>query len=154
MPDENLFHPLHPRGSPSDTEFAAGRKVGGGRYALIRRLGRGGMGIVWLAQDERLNEQVALKFLPPQISADPGALDDLRRETLRSRKLTHPNIVRIHDLFESQDELPFISMEFVDGPSLVTLRVEAVASAPVSPRSPLAPGYIRGAQSRARSGRR
>src|SRR6185295_13174185 len=84
------------------SELAAGQKVGGGRYTLIKFLGKGGMGVVWLARDERLGEQVALKFLPPAISSDPVALDDMRRETLKSHKLSHPNIIRIHDLHEGE----------------------------------------------------
>ena len=102
----------------------AGTKVGGGRYCLKRLLGRGGMGIVWLAHDERLGSNVALKFLPAQIRYDAAALDDLRRETARSRKLTHPNIVRIHDLYEAPEEEAFISMEYIDGRNLADLRVE------------------------------
>src|SRR5208282_4611557 len=101
----------------------AGQKIGGGRFILIQRLGRGGMGEVWLAQDERLHERVALKFLPPEVEADAGALDDLRRETARSHKLTHPNTVRLHDFQEPSGEAAFISMEYVDGPTLAGLRV-------------------------------
>ena len=104
--------------------FRTGQHVGSGRYTLQRLLGQGGMGVVWLAHDERLDEDAALKFLPPQIRADPTALDDLRRETLRSRKLTHPNIMRIHDLFEAENQDPFISMEFVDGPTLAVERLK------------------------------
>src|SRR2546421_908737 len=107
-----------------DLQAAASTKVAGGRYALRRMLGRGGMGIVWLAFDERLQCEVAFKFLPPQIRFDAVALDDLRRETARSQKLTHPNIVRIHDLYEAENEDAFISMEYVDGPHLGTLRVQ------------------------------
>src|SRR5438067_13698292 len=99
-------------------------KVGAGRFTLVRPLGRGGMGEVWLAQDERLGEPVALKFLPPEVRADPVALHELRRETARSQKLTHPNIVRIHDLHEDPDGLAFIAMEFVDGPTLSALRID------------------------------
>jgi len=95
-----------------------------GRYVLIKLLGQGGMGEVWLARDERLNEPVALKFLPPEIRGDPAALDNLRRETSRSRKLTHPNIVRIHDLHEESDGMAFIVMEYVEGSTLAGLRVE------------------------------
>jgi serine/threonine protein kinase len=73
------------------------------------------MGAVWLAQDERLHEQVALKFLPLEIRSDATALDELRRETARSHKLTHVNIVRIHDLHEEDGGLAFIAMEYVDG---------------------------------------
>lgn len=101
-----------------------GAQVGSNRFVLLKELGRGGMGVVWLAQDERLREPVALKFLPPEIRVDPVALDDLRRETSRSRKLSHPHIIRIHDLHEETGGLAFIAMEFVDGPTLMALRLE------------------------------
>ncbi len=82
------------------------------------------MGVVGLAEDTRLNDQVALKFLAPEVRADPVALDDLRRETVRSHRLSHPNIIRIHDLIESPCEPAFISMEFVEGPTLTQLRLQ------------------------------
>ena len=94
--------PLDPeevRLDPALAALTAGSRVGGGRFTLLRLLGQGGMGVVWLARDEHLRENVALKFLPPEIRHDAVALDDLRRETSRSRKLTHPHIVRIHDLY-------------------------------------------------------
>lgn len=105
-------------------EACSKSKVGAGRYTLIKILGRGGMGIVWLARDELLATDVALKFLPPQIRFDSVALDDLRRETSRSRKLTHPNIIRIHDFYEVKNEEAFISMEYVEGANLASVRVE------------------------------
>lgn len=80
------------------------------------------MGMVWLAEDEQLREQVALKFLSPKIGLNIQALEDLKRETARARKLTHPNIVRIHDFFKGEHEA-FISMEFVDGAHLGALRL-------------------------------
>src|SRR3954453_19804516 len=73
------------------------------RYTLKRILGRGGMGIVWLAQDGQLDEDVALKFLPDLVSTDPEAVQELKRETKRSRELNHHHIVRIHDFV--QDEM-------------------------------------------------
>jgi serine/threonine protein kinase len=82
------------------------------------------MGVVWLAQDTSLGEQVALKFLPPEVAADPVALNDLRRETVRSHRLTHPNIIRIHDFHQQPDGVAFISMEYVDGPTLSALRLQ------------------------------
>lgn len=82
------------------------------------------MGMVWLAQDEHLQELVALKFLPPQIRFDPAAVSMLRKETSRSRKLSHPNIVRIHDFHQHEDEPPFIAMEFVEGQTLHSLRFQ------------------------------
>ena len=95
------------------------------------------MGVVWLAHDTRLRESVALKFLPNAISADPVALERLRHETLRSRKLTHPNIIRIHDLYGGEGEPAFISMEFVDGSNLHYVR--ATRPNPVLPWKFLAP---------------
>ena len=109
---------------PDSNSLQSRQQVGGCRFTLIKPLGRGGMGEVWLAQDVRLNEPVALKFLPPEVRADPAALDDLRRETARSHRLTHPNIVRIHDLHEESGGLAFIAMEYVDGPTLAGLRLE------------------------------
>ncbi len=93
------------------------------RFKLVRRIGRGGMGIVWLAQDQTLSLEVALKFLPEAVRSDPAALDDLKSEARKSIRLAHPNIVRIHDFIEAP-EAAGISMEFVDGATLAQLRVE------------------------------
>ncbi|HSH95968.1 MAG TPA: serine/threonine-protein kinase [Roseimicrobium sp.] len=106
------------------TELASGQKVGGGRYTLVRFLGKGGMGMVWLARDEHLEDDVALKFLAPEIVHDADALGDMRRETLKTRKLSHPNIIRIHDFHQGADEAPFISMEFIEGAPLGDLKAE------------------------------
>ena len=111
---------------PALAALVAGTQVGGGRFTLLRLLGHGGMGVVWLARDEHLREEVALKFLPPEIRHDAVALDDLRRETSRSRKLTHPHIIRIHDLYKSESEA-FISMEYVDGLNLNEMRLQQSA---------------------------
>ena len=119
----SLLDPQEPRLDPALAALAKGSRVGGGRFTLLRSLGQGGMGVVWLARDEHLREDVALKFLPPEIRHDAVALDDLRRETSRSRKLTHPHIIRIHDLYRGEQEA-FISMEYVDGPNLSELRLE------------------------------
>ena len=105
--------------------FAAGHKVFG-RYTLARLLGRGGMGVVWLARDEELEQEVALKFLPEVVMGDNGAIDDMRRETRRARELTHPNIVRIHD-FLRDSRMAAISMEYVAGDSLGNRRLELPA---------------------------
>jgi serine/threonine-protein kinase len=92
-----------------------------GRYKLIKVLGRGGMGIVWLARDEELERHVALKFLPDLMIHDRSLLDQLKRETKRSLELTHPHIVRIHD-FVHDERSGCISMEYVDGETLSNLR--------------------------------
>lgn len=102
--------------------FDTGIFVCAGRFELLKHIGAGGIGTVWLAQDERLNERVALKFLSVTFRNDPTALANLRKETQKSRKLSHPNILRIHDLYESPDEPAFISMEYVEGTDLAHLQ--------------------------------
>jgi serine/threonine protein kinase len=94
-----------------------------GRFKLIEQLGQGGMGVVWLAEDTRIHEQVALKFLPETVCHDPDAIDDLKRELRLSRQLTHENIVRIHDLIEAEGTVA-ISMEYIRGKTLSALRRE------------------------------
>ncbi len=103
-------------------EFASGQKVFG-RYTLVKVLGRGGMGIVWLARDEELERNVALKFLPDLMIQDRAGLDQLKRETKRCLELTHPHIVRIHD-FVHDGRSACISMEYIDGETLSNLRAE------------------------------
>jgi serine/threonine protein kinase/Skp family chaperone for outer membrane proteins len=103
-------------------EFVSGQKLFN-RYTLIRALGRGGMGVVWLARDDQLDRDVALKFVPQLIVLDPAVLSELKRETKRSLELTHKNIVRIHD-FVHVASLACISMEYVDGGTLSSLRVQ------------------------------
>src|SRR5467141_1552202 len=108
--------------SATSREFASGQKVFG-RYTLIKVLGRGGMGIVWLAHDEELERDVALKFLPDLMIHDRSAFDQLRRETKRCLELTHPHVVRIHD-FVHDERSGCISMEYIDGETLSNLRAE------------------------------
>src|SRR5205809_272984 len=103
-------------------EFGSGQKLFG-RYTLIKVLGRGGMGIVWLARDQELEREVALKFLPDLMIQDRAALDQLKRETKRCLELTHPHIVRIHD-FIHDERSGCISMEYIDGETLSNLRAE------------------------------
>jgi serine/threonine protein kinase/Tfp pilus assembly protein PilF len=102
---------------------ATGGQVVFGRYKLVKVLGRGGMGIVWLARDEELERDVALKFLPDLMIQDRALLDQLKRETKRCLELTHPHIVRIHD-FVHDERSGCISMEYVDGETLSNLRAE------------------------------
>ncbi len=103
-------------------DFANGQKVFN-RYTLIKTLGRGGMGVVWLARDEELERNVALKFLPELIIHDRAVLGDMKRETRRSLDLTHKNIVRIYDFVHS-DQSGCISMEYIDGDTLSNLRAD------------------------------
>src|SRR5438067_2714819 len=90
---------------------------------LVKVLGRGGMGIVWLARDEELERDVALKFIPDLMVHDRAVFDQLKRETKRCLELTHPHIVRIHD-FVHDERSGCISMEYIDGETLSNLRTE------------------------------
>src|SRR5213079_692539 len=102
---------------------ATGGQVVFGRYTLTKVLGRGGMGIVWLARDEELERDVALKFLPDLMIQDRSAFDQLKHETKRCLELTHPHIVRIHD-FVHDERSGGISMEYIGGETLSNLRAE------------------------------
>src|SRR5579871_2388358 len=121
--------PSNPPGNFSDVDFgntvrglAPGLKLFG-RFTLLRMLGRGGMGVVWLARDEPLECQVALKFLPEIVAHDRQALRDLKREVLKSRSLNSDHIVRVHD-FVTDGQVAAISMEPIDGGTLTDLRLD------------------------------
>jgi len=111
----------------SREETVRGRKPGdrvfNGRYELKRILGRGGMGVVWLAQDRELEHEVALKFLPEVMAYNEAAILELKRETKKALLLTHPHIVRIHG-WERDAENAAVSMEYVDGRTLAALKAE------------------------------
>jgi serine/threonine protein kinase/Tfp pilus assembly protein PilF len=102
--------------------FVSGQRLFG-RYTLVKILGKGGMGIVWLARDEELERDVALKFLPDLMVQDHAVFAQLKHETKRCLELTHPHIVRIHD-FIHDERSGCISMEYIDGETLSNLRAE------------------------------
>jgi Protein kinase domain len=90
------------------------------RYRIIAPLGKGGMGEVYRADDLLLGQEVALKFLPPEIAASPDAVDRFRNEVRVARQVSHPNVCRVYDFGETDGHL-FLSMEYVDGEDLASL---------------------------------
>ncbi len=126
-----MDHPDRPRPSPSvpDRLFLDFQSALAGRYSLERELGRGGMGVVYLAHEVRLDRPVAIKLLPPTNAADARMRERFLREARTAAKLSHPNIIPIHAVDEV-GEFVFFAMAYVEGETL-TERVRR--------RGPLAP---------------
>src|SRR5262245_22701571 len=92
----------------------------GERYRIVSLLGRGGMGEVYRAEDLKLEEMVALKFLPRRLSDSPSRVAQLIREVRIGRQISHANVCRIHDIGEV-DGRHYLSMEYIDGEDLQSL---------------------------------
>lgn len=90
------------------------------RYRIVALLGKGGMGEVYRADDLRLGQTVAMKFLPSALSQDGAALARFHREVRLARQVSHPNVCRVFDIGEN-DGIPFLTMEYIDGEDLASL---------------------------------
>lgn len=103
----------------TETGFAPG-EILADRYRIAGLLGRGGMGEVYRADDLKLGQPVALKFLPREVETDPVMLERFHAEVRNARQVSHPHVCRVHDIDEA-DGRHFITMEYVDGEDLATL---------------------------------
>jgi serine/threonine-protein kinase len=104
---------------PGEARFLPGSVVAG-RYRVVGLLGRGGMGEVYRADDLKLGQAVALKFLPREVERDERRLQRFLNEVRLALRITHPNVCRVHDIGEVEGQ-HFISMEYVDGEDLASL---------------------------------
>ena len=88
------------------------------RYELLQLLGKGGMGLVYRAKDHELDEEVAIKLLQPEYTSELSEIERLKREIVTARRITHPNVIRIHEFGMDEGGEAFISMEVLPGGSL------------------------------------
>ena len=125
VPPQPLAMTIPPK--PGVTPRIGEVKVGlfAGRYELHNVLGKGGMGVVYRAKDNELGEEIAIKLLQPQFTKDAHEVERFKREILTARRITHPNVIRIHDYGTSGDEF-FISMELLPGGTLADRMTQGI----------------------------
>src|SRR5881227_3221753 len=92
-----------------------------GHYRISAKLGAGGMGEVFLAEDMRLDRKAAIKFLPAELAGDPEPRQRFLIEAKAASALNHPHVCVVYDVGETDDGLPYIAMEYVQGDSLEAL---------------------------------
>src|SRR4029079_3335464 len=114
-----------------DKELSAGTLVS--HYRIVSKIGAGGMGEVYLAEDTRLDRRVAIKMLPQEMSGDTDRLERFEQEAKATSALNHPNILTVYD-FGEHDGAPFLVAELLEGEELRPL----IDRGPVSPRQAIA----------------
>lgn len=127
---------------PSAAAAASADILAGGRYELLEVLGRGGVGVVYRARDRALDEILAIKLLAGPSSGDAQEIERFKREIITARKITHPNVIRIHELGFSGTEA-FISMELLPGGTLADV-IEKESPIPVRRAVDIAIGVCEG----------
>ena len=117
LPSEEEISISHTKTLQTPTKDLLKGSTFAGRYQLIEELGRGGMGVVYKAEDTKLKRKVALKFLPPELTHIPDVKERFMREAQAAAALDHPNICTVHE-FDEAEEKTYISMAYIEGQSL------------------------------------
>jgi serine/threonine protein kinase len=121
-------------GSTLKLQNAAGDLVGSiihKSYHVLRKLGEGGMGTVYLAEHVKMGRKSAVKVMNPAMVHDPDAISRFNREAANASKINHPNVAAIYDFGETEDGLVFLAMEFIEGPSLTKVIQDAGSLPPL-----------------------